>query len=1063
MRIPSSRSNDDAVGGFRDAESLFRSKPISEIRNVEASTKKEIEEKKEELRQLVGNRYRDLIDSADSIVLMKSSCESISANISMIDEFIRSLSTTDITSQTPKLSPNPARVSVYGIASRVKYLVDTPENIWGCLDESMFLEASGRYIRAKVVQGLVSSSDTDRDFLANFPLLQHQWQIVESFKGQISQRSRERLMDCGLSIGAYADALAAVAVIDELSPEQVLGLFLDSRKSWISQKLGTCASANCDSGSVISVFCEVVKIIQVSLAQVGELFLRALNDMPLFYKIILGSPPGSQLFGGLPNPEEEVRQWKLHREKLESVMLMLDKEFIAQTCSNWLRICGEETVSKINGRYLIDIINSGEELASAEKLIRESLDSRKVLEGSLEWLRSVFGSEIESPWNRLRELVLKDDEDLWDGIFENAFIRRMKEIIDSGFKDLSGVVNVRDSIRAIVAAPGGGRIDFQAYLNRPATGGGVWFLEPNVRKTGTGLGFKATTDENDFNSCLNSYFGPEVSQIRDAVDSRCQSILEDFLCFLGSQKAALRLRELAPYLQDKCYESVSTIVKEIEDELARLSSSMGNRKEEIDSEPPAIIVEGSLFIGRLLFAFRNHSSHIPLILGSPRLWVNETSSMMFDKSQSISVSSRISLDSPMRDSPKRQSLNSIRRQSSSSMAALCGVNDSSSPKLELLSSTLRDICIWAHSLWISWVSDELSSVLSKDLKNDDALSLTTSLRSWEETVVKQEHSNEGPLEMKIALPSMPSLYVTSFLFQACEEIHRIGGHILDKLILQKFALGLLERVVSMYDDFLSTLVAREPQVTERGILQILLDLRFTVDVLSGGDMNVNELLKTPKSKLPFKQNQVQNQENSVNRKRVLGLTSSLSQRLDPIDWATYEPYLWENEKQAYLRHAVLFGFFVQLNRMHTDGVRKLPSNTESNIMRCSTVPRFKYLPISAPALSSRGTAKSALPSSSEDVSSRSSWKSYPSGEMSQKLEFDDSSSFGVATPLFKSFMQVGTRFGESTLKLGSMLADGQVGRLKDKSAAAMSTFGDMLPVQAAGLLSSLTTVRSTEL
>jgi hypothetical protein len=50
--------------------------------------------------------------------------------------------------------------------------------------------------------------------------LQHQWQIVESFKAQISQKSRERLSDQVLEIGGYADALAAAAVIDELEPDQ---------------------------------------------------------------------------------------------------------------------------------------------------------------------------------------------------------------------------------------------------------------------------------------------------------------------------------------------------------------------------------------------------------------------------------------------------------------------------------------------------------------------------------------------------------------------------------------------------------------------------------------------------------------------------------------------------------------------------------------------------------------------------------------------------------------------------------------------------------------------------
>lgn len=56
--------------------------------------------------------------------------------------------------------------------------------------------------------------------------------------------------------------------------------------------------------------------------------------------------------------------------------------------------------------------------------------------------------------------------------------------------------------------------------------------------------------------------------------------------------------------------------------------------------------------------------------------------------------------------------------------------------------------------------------------------------------------------------------------------------------------------------------------------------------------------------------------------------------------------------------------------------------------------------------------------------------------------------------------QVGSKFGGSTLKLGSILTDGQVGIFKDRSTAAMSTFGDILPAQAAGLLSSFTASKS---
>ncbi|KAL3534814.1 hypothetical protein ACH5RR_003275 [Cinchona calisaya] len=221
---------------------------------------------------------------------------------------------------------------------------------------------------------------------------------------------------------------------------------------------------------------------------------------------------------------------------------------------------------------------------------------------------------------------------------------------------------------------------------------------------------------------------------------------------------------------------------------------------------------------------------------------------------------------------------------------------------------------------------------------------------------------------------MPSIYINSFLFQACEEIHQVGGHVLDKHILHDFASRLLEKVIGIYLDFLED--CHGSHVSEKGILQILLDLRFVADILSGGDISSNLVpSRVPKVKRLFRMMQDIHETKSVIRERLDCLVSRLSQRLDPIDWLTYEAYLWENERQSYLRHAVLFGFFVQLNRLYTDTAQKLSTNSESNIMCCSDVSRSKYLPISAPALSSRGPARASPSISVDDVSSRSSWNS----------------------------------------------------------------------------------------
>lgn len=53
------------------------------------------------------------------------------------------------------------------------------------------------------------------------------------------------------------------------------------------------------------------------------------------------------------------------------------------------------------------------------------------------------------------------------------------------------------------------------------------------------------------------------------------------------------------------------------------------------------------------------------------------------------------------------------------------------------------------------------------------------------------------VDARISVPAMPSPYVVAFLFAGCREIHRIGGHVLDRAVLELFAWELLDKV-SLY-------------------------------------------------------------------------------------------------------------------------------------------------------------------------------------------------------------------------------------------------------------------------
>jgi conserved oligomeric Golgi complex subunit 1 len=605
----------------------------------------------------------------------------------------------------------------------VKYVVDTPEHIWGCLDDpdaSMLLEASGRYLRARQVHSLLLQSPD----LNKFPLLKYQWKIVETFKSQISKRSRDRLSDQGLSLSSYADALAAVAVIDDLNPKSIMSLFLDSRKGWILQKLSKFSSDPEVNSS--TALCDIASVIRASLGHVGQLFLLALNEMPLFYKTVLGSPPGSQYFGGIPNPEEEVRLWTEHVEGLETTMVLLEPENVASTCASWMQDCCGVIFGDISGGVkLINEIVNGDGLGRSETLVKGVLDGREGLEESLEnWLKSVFGTEIESPWDQIRGLILKASKDILEERMEEALVKRMKDIVHLEFENLGTSVNLRDVLEQIVSdAKDDQKGDFCTYLKKGHVDGGFWFSELKQKKSGILANLKPISDESDFKTCLSSYFGHEVTKIRDEVDNKCKAILEDVLRFIESNNSSSRLKELVPFLQEKCYITISTILKELEDELLKIFSLL-----DTGAILPSVIVERSLFIGRLLFALRYHSNNIPLILGTPRQWVRDSAiiSSPLTTQSSPFTPRKYSFDSPR--SPNRSFMEYPRRQTLAAVAALYGSDFKSNPKLDELNRTLQMLCIKAHGVWINWVSRELADMLLRDVQRDDALSASTPLR-----------------------------------------------------------------------------------------------------------------------------------------------------------------------------------------------------------------------------------------------------------------------------------------------------------------------------------------------
>ncbi|CAG9565917.1 unnamed protein product [Danaus chrysippus] len=216
-------------------DKLFQTHSIGEIDNVQKKLQYEIERKREELRAMVGERYRDLIYAADTIEEMLTTTSSTLEHINDMIATCKNLHDTHLVGfkinekkhlQNSQTSMDP----VHSISVQIKLLMEIPEKIWKSLEVNDFVKAAQLFIMARHINTGLQLQIADRNTNPGkslYQLVQQQWNSISHLSNTIVEMCGQKLQDVDISTEVSCSCLVGLYLLDSQSMVELLNTLID--------------------------------------------------------------------------------------------------------------------------------------------------------------------------------------------------------------------------------------------------------------------------------------------------------------------------------------------------------------------------------------------------------------------------------------------------------------------------------------------------------------------------------------------------------------------------------------------------------------------------------------------------------------------------------------------------------------------------------------------------------------------------------------------------------------------------------------------------------------------
>ncbi|KAA1467989.1 hypothetical protein DENSPDRAFT_927011 [Dentipellis sp. KUC8613] len=231
-----------------DPDELFTKYTISEVKGVQQRLRSDADAKQEELRLMVGARYRDLLQASTSIISIAKSSKRV---VQALEEMRTSIPSPEEPVHLPKQNAvngkDDSQLKVLqSLAAHMKLLLDTPEHLWRLIEKKKYLHAGWLFLLARVIHRALVREDAEDeenwkvhgiDVLKQFPLVQRQWDTVSQFRAQITYKATLYLREFSASVEDVCSVLLTLHLLESKPLSATLSTFLAQRSKTLQTSL----------------------------------------------------------------------------------------------------------------------------------------------------------------------------------------------------------------------------------------------------------------------------------------------------------------------------------------------------------------------------------------------------------------------------------------------------------------------------------------------------------------------------------------------------------------------------------------------------------------------------------------------------------------------------------------------------------------------------------------------------------------------------------------------------------------------------------------------------------